>query len=331
MVWQQVRRVLLAVAFTAAAAVAARAEETVPPAVGPQTPAVGPQTPAAGPQTPAAGPQTPAPSAPQYRTVSVQEWVPETYPSTRTTYSTESKQETYTAYRCESTPEVRTRVCTVYHQVPETKTCTRTVCVCVPCVEERTVMQNHVTCKPVTHMVRRCVDKGHWECREVPCEPSCKERLRKCFRKKKDCCDSCEPCCPPPTKTVRVWVPCKVWEEVPVTSMERVCESRPVVCKVTTYKHETRQEAYQVCTMKCVPEQKTETYTVMVSKMVPYQSTRTVQVCVPHTETVTMTRMVCKTVQKQVAVETCCESPCGETSCCHTCGHKSRKRHGCCD
>ena len=134
-----------------------------------------------------------APCAPQFRTVCVTEWVPESYPCTRTCYRTECKQETYTAYRCESIPETRTRVCTVYNRVPEVRTVTRTVCVCVPTVEERTVMQTFVTCKPETTMVRTCVDRGHWECKEVPCEPSCRDHFKGLLHRHKHGCDSCEP------------------------------------------------------------------------------------------------------------------------------------------
>jgi hypothetical protein len=257
-------------------------------------------------------------------------------PCTRTVYKTEWRQETYTAYRCECVPETRTRTCTVYKQVPETRTETRTVCVCVPTVEERTVMQTHVTCKPVTTTCRRCVDRGHWECREVPCESRCHRwgnRLRGLFHHH-DCCDSCgnscntccEPCCPPPTKTVRVWVPCKVWEEYPVTHMQRVCESRPVTCKVTVMRRELRQEQYQVTCCKCVPEQRTETYTVLTSRRVPYQATRCVPVCVP-----------CVEQTPAPACGQCCEKPCCERSC-HTCSFRHWRsrcnglhfRHECC-
>ena len=48
----------------------------------------------------------------------------------------------------------------------------------------------------------------------------------------------------------------------------------------------------------------------------PYQATRTVCVSVPHTETVTCTRMVCRTVEKEVP----CEAACFET-CCAKKGH----------
>jgi hypothetical protein len=252
-----------------------------------------------------------APCAPATRTVCVNEWVPEQYQCTRTVYKTECKQETYTAYRCECVPETRTRTCTVYKMVPEVRTETRTCCVCVPCVEERTVMQACVTCKPVTKIVRKCVDKGHWECHEECCGPTLCDRVKKwCHRH--DCCYET----PVRTKTVKCWVPCKVWIECPVTCMERCCEYKPVVCKVTTYKRETRQYQVQVTCCKCVPEVRTETCTVMCRKLVPFEATRTVAHCVPVQETVTCCRMVCKSVMKQVpCCEPCCQPCCKK--CCH--------------
>jgi hypothetical protein len=287
MLWQHVRTALVAGGFVLVAA-SARADDCC----------------------------APAPCAPQYRTVCVKEWVPETYQSTCTVYKTECRTETYTAYRCETVPETRTRTVTVTKQVPEVQTRTRTFCVSVPTVETRTVMESYTVCKPVTTMCKRCVDKGHWECREVPCEK------KHHFRHKHDCCDDC---CPPPTKTVKVWVPCKVWEEYPVTKMVKSCESRPVQVQVTVCRKETRTEAYQVTVMRCVPEQRVETYSVCVTRNVPYQATRTVSVCVPHQETVTKTRMVCHTVQKQVP----CEESCCQVTCCKK-SHKLRKHHESC-
>ena len=71
---------------------------------------------------------------------------------------------------------------------------------------------------------------------------------------------------------------------------------------------------------------------VMTTRTVPYQATRTVKVCVPYTETVTMTRMVAKTVQKQVPVMTCggCGG-CGYEVGCGGCGggHHRGRRHTC--
>jgi hypothetical protein len=300
MVWQRVRFVLVAGVLMAGAAVSARAEDQAAP-------------------------------APATQTVTCTEWVPEQKQCTRTVYKTEYKQETYTAYRCECVPESRTYNVTVYKQVQDVKTVTRNYCVCVPTVEERTVMRAHVTCVPETKMVRKCVEKGHYECKEVPvCHP-----IKDCFKKlcHNDCC---EPCCPPPTKTVRVWVPCPVYKECPVTCMKRVCEYRPEKIKVCVNKMETRQEQCQVTYCKCVPEQQTRTCTVMVTKKTPYQATRCVPVCVPHQETYTVCRMVPRTVTKQVPV---CPAPCCETTCCkshchkwlHRCSGLHVRHSDCCD
>jgi len=282
-------------------------------------------------------PCPPADCGPAYKTVYVKEWVPEQYESTRTTYRTEWKEEKYTAYRTECVPETRTHTYTVNVMKPETRVETRTVTECVPVVEQRTVMQSHVVCKPVTTMARRCVDRGHWECRVVEVKPHLLKRLRNHFHKN-DCCDPCDPCCckPVETKVVRCWVPNKVWEEYPVTKMVKVCEQRPVTCNVTVYKPVTKQIQVNVTVCKCVPETRTATCTVMVRKCVPYEACRKVAVCVPMTEKVMCTRMVCRTVAKQVPCVPCCE----EVTCCKPrhrllglFGGHGRHGHGssCCD
>lgn len=245
----------------------------------------------------------PAPCA--TRTVCCTEWVPEQYQTTRTTYKTEYRQEAYTAYKCETYSELCSRQVTCYKSVPEFTTQVVNYTVCVPCVEEKTVMQACVTYKPVTKMVCKTVDQGHWECREVPCGPSICDRIRSHFHH--DCC--CEAPCVK-MKTVKCWVPCPVTIQCPVTCMERCCEYRPVVVRCCSYKTECHQKTVQVCSYRCVPETHTEQFTVCKTRMVPVQATRCVAVCVPCTETVTCCRMVARTVTKQIP----CESPCG--SCC---------------
>jgi len=268
------------------------------------------------------------------KTIQVTECVPETYETTRTAYRYECKQETYTAYKTECVPETRTRVCTVYKRVPEMRTEVRNVCVKVPCVEERTVMKRHWEKQTCTHMVCKTVDRGHWECKEVPCAGALfGSWLHKCCHHS-DCCDACEPCCPPPTRTVKCWVPCKVTEQCPVTTCKRVCVE--VCCKVnvTVCKTVVKQECHQVCCYKCVPEQKTECYTVNVRRCVPYQACRTVRVCVPYQEKVTCCRMVARTVTRQVECAPACP-PC--SSCGNECCEGSHRRfaglfhreHGC--
>jgi hypothetical protein len=250
------------------------------------------------------------------QTVRCPEWVCEPVQCTRTAYRMESREESYT--------------CTVNKMVPETTTVMRSYCVTVPTVETRTIMKAHVSCVPVTTMVRKCVDKGHYECREVPCEPR-KHHLRNflghlCGRKN-DCCEPCDPCCPPPTKIVKVWVPCPVWVETPVTCMKRVCEYKPETIQVTVCKTEVKQEPVQVTTYKCVPEQQTRT--------------RTVCVCVPYQETYTVNKMVQRWVDRPVSgTGDCCESTsCCQPTCCEPapcCGKSHRfaglhwRASGCC-
>lgn len=301
MIWKHVRIALLAGGIFAAAAVTARADDCAPAAC-----------------------------APKCRTVCVNEWVPETYTTTRTVYKTECRQEAYTAYRCESVPETRTRTCTTYERVCETKNVTKKVCVMVPCVENRTVCKKVWECVPETKCVRKCVDKGHWECKEVECGPTLRERLKKHFHKN-DCCDSCSNDCCPRTKTVRCWVPCPTWEEHTCTVMKKVCRTVSETCQVTVCKPTWKEEVCQVQCWKCVPKCHTETYTVCVQRKVPYQCTRTVKVCVPCQETVTCCRMVCRKVEKQVPV---CETSCCETTCCKPKCHGKllsfHKKSGCC-
>jgi hypothetical protein len=264
---------------------------------------------------------SPAPCAPAMKTICVEECVPEYYTTCKTVYRKEKVCEKYTAYKCIKVPENRTRCVTYYEKVPCVETRTRTVCVSVPCTEQRTCMEKHWVCKEVTTCKRKCIDKGHYECKEVPCGPSFMERLSKLCSKKKDCCDPCNPCnccepCPK-TKTVKVWVPCKVWVEEPCTKWQKVCEYRPVTKCVTVCKKQTRCETYQVKVCKCVPRTKTECYTVCVEKKVPYEATRWVCKCVPHQEKVTCCRMVKRMVQKQVPVcDPCCPPPCCNSGCC---------------
>jgi hypothetical protein len=271
-----------------------------------------------------------SPCAPALRTITVTEWVPETYEAIRTCYRTEYVCEKYTAYRTECVPETRTRTVTVNRLVPVTVNEVRTVYTCVPTVETRTCYRTVVKCVPVTVVTRKCVDMGHYECREVPVREGCFTRMRKHFHHRDDCCEPCPP--PPCTKTVKVWVPCKVWVETPVTTMKRVCETVPETVQVTVNKMVPVQKTFPVTTYKCVSEPKVETCTVLVPRQVAYEATRTVAKCVPVQEKVQMCRLVPRTVQKQVAEECCVTF----TACCggHRLfgrGHGHGHRSSCCD
>jgi hypothetical protein len=255
---------------------------------------------------------TPAPAygdcggcGPSYRTIWVTEYRREAYEATRTVYTTAYRDEAYTAYREECVPEVRTRTCTTYHRVPEYRDVVRCVTEYVPSCETRTVFEKHTVCRQVTEYRTKCVDRGHYECQEVPVTDWFAG-----FRKKScggcgDCCNTCEPC--QRTRTKRVWVSCMTTESYPVcrTVHETVCTPRTVTVNVC--KPVTRQVVEKVCTYKCVPECKTETYTVNVRKCVAFQATRKVAFCVPSVEKYTATRCVPVQVAKQVPVAECCE------------------------
>jgi hypothetical protein len=273
-------------------------------------------------------PVSAAPCAPAFRTITVTEWVSETYSAVRTSYRTECATETYTAYKTECATETRTRQLTINKMVPEVHTAFKTVYTCVPTVETRTSYKTVVSYVPETIVTRKCVDQGHWECREVPVKESCISKLKKHFHKP-DCCECPAPVC---TKTVKVWCPNKVWIETPVTVTKKVCSTVPYTVQVTVNKMVPSQQSYQYTTYKCVPEIKVETYTVQVPHQVAYQATRTVSRCVPVQETVQLCRMVPRCVTKVVPVESCCT-----TICCSS-GHKffakkAHKHHAapCCD
>jgi hypothetical protein len=309
MIWQHVRVAVLAGGIVVASGMSVRGEDA-PPAAG---------------AAPAAAP------CPQYRTICVNEWVPENYTKCVTVYKKVCVEEKYTAYRCETVPETKTRTVQVCEYVPTEQEVVRHVCVSVPHVEQRTTYEKHWVCKPECRTERKCVDKGHYECREVPCGPSFSERAHKLLHRG-GCCEDecCAPC--PRTKTVKCWVPCPTWEEKTVTCMKRVCECRPVTCNVTVCRTETKEVREKVTVQKPVYKSKTETYTCNVTKRIPYEATRSVEKCVPEQKTVTCCRMVCRQVQKQVPVVTCCE----EAACCkqgffHRFGGHGGHSHGCCD
>ncbi|SRR6266545_2237203 len=273
----------------------------------------------AGPARADHGCGSPAPCAPAMRTIYVNECVPETYQTQRVVYRHECRTENYTAYRCESVPVTRERVVTSYQRVCEMRTEVRRTCVRVPVCEQRTVMKPCWSWQCVTEMRTRCVDRGHYECREVP--------VHHHRRHHNDCCAPC-------TKTVKVWVPCKVTECYPVTCRKKVCTMVPHVVRVNTCRTEWREHTVQVPCWKCVPVHRTVRETCCVTRTVPYQATRTVRVCVPHTEMVTCTRYVTRCVARQVPGDNC---ECSATVCCSSGSRKHglggrwmRSRH-CCD
>jgi hypothetical protein len=243
----------------------------------------------------------PKATGPCMKTIKVTECVPEKYQVTRKCYRVECRQETVKGFRCETVCEQRERVCTVVRRIPETKTVTQKVCCHEYTCEDRVVMKKCYEYRQVTCNVKKCVSRGHWECKEVCKDPCFLEKL-------------CNPCACGHTVTKKCWVHCPVYQECPVTKCQKVCVEKPVTCKVKVCKPVYKEVQVQVCSYRCVEEKVVQKYTCPVTRQVPCETTRTVRVCVPYEETVWCTRMVTRCVERQVPVTECCA-----TTCCKPC------------
>src|SRR5262249_21868727 len=221
----------------------------------------------------------------------------------RVTYKTEQRCEKYTAYKCETYTECCERTVTRNRRVTEWVDQCKTVCVRVPVCEERTVCRPCYRYVTETKMVTRCVDKGHWECREEYShwKAFCNGLSGLCQRHN-DCCDPCgqqgcgqqgcgqqgcgqqgcgqQQCCQQQCQNNcvqrRVWVPCMVQEQCPVTCCRKVCEMKTEVCKVTTYRTEQRQVNCKVCVVRCIPETCVVKENVCKTRQGPHEYTRNV-------------------------------------------------------
>ncbi len=297
MILCRVRKFLIAAVLLAVAPLMARAEEaaqgvkTAPPAS--PTPAVVSSSSGACGGT---------------MTVKVCEMVPVVKDVTRTVYKPVTKEVMVTEYTTQMVQEVKTKTYTEYKRVTETVMKPVTKTIKVPVTECRTEMHSRWKLESYTTYKTKTVDKGHYECREVPAGPGLFDRL--CSKK----CDPCNPCgscntCPK-MKTVKCWVPCCVTECVPVCKKKLVKECYPVTKQVCTYKCQTVTEMVPCCVTKCIPECKTCSYTVCKKVCVPHQVKKCVTTCEPVCETVKVTVCEPRWVDKQVA----CSSPCS-TSC----------------
>ena len=272
----------------------------------------------------------------------------------RTIYVNETTYETRKVMTTECRPETRERSYNVCRRVPYKETVTeeytvmvqktamrkvtetvykpvvRTVSqnftVMVPHVERRQGVQHVVECRPEQAVRTICVDRGHWETREiqVPCY-GYGYGYGYAYRSGCGGCGSCGTCAPPTvTRCVRVWVPQYVQQQVAYTVMKQYVVAKPYEYCVTVCKPETRTRQVQVCEqvaqqivrevpiVTCVPEKKIRTFDVTRYKdvtetkvdkyavMVPYQVEKTVQVpvvrCVPKTVQCTVRKWVCDPV-----------------------------------
>ena len=231
----------------------------------------------------------------------------------------------------------------VYHDVqrqysvcvPVSATKTEQYTVMVPHFETRQGARTVTQCVAVQEFRTQCVDRGHWEDREVACSSGCASTgCGGCGGCASSGCGSCAPaatCCA--TAHVRTWVPNVVQQQVPCTVMKPHCVQVPYtyqvqVCtpdvrtrtfQVCSYHQEVRTATERVCDYRC----ETRVNKVTVTECSYEQRTRVVPytVCVPKTETrneqvttyecravpktETYTVMVPQTVQKQIEVEVC--------------------------
>jgi len=232
-------------------------------------------------------PCAPAPCVPQK--VMCCEMVPEQRQCVRTVYKMQEKVEKYTAYKCVPTMEERTRTVCCPRYVTETVMVNKTCVERVPVWQDKVITKTRYVTQQVCETRTRCVDRGHWEYKEVPV---CGGGLLR----KGDCCDCC-----PKTKCVKCWVPCKVMETYQVTCCKRVPVCETCTVKVCCYKTVCKTIQVPCTRTRCVMEQKVEKYQCCVNKMVPYEATRTVCCCVPVQENYTVTVCVPKWVEKTIA------------------------------
>lgn len=265
---------------------------------------------------------------PCMRTVTCTEWVPERYTVKRKVYRVSYRKVACQSFRCERVCVQRDQVCNVVRRIPCYRTVTRKVCCRTWGWETRTVNRRCYQYKQVTCMVKKCVRRGHWECRQVETFMS---KLQGCLGglgggglcNRNNCCDPCDPCCNTRTHCPRytsrkVWVNCPEYRMCPVTKCVKVCVNKPVCCKVRVCHRTYKTVSHKVCTYKCVTEQVTRKVNCWVTRKVPCTTYRCERVCVPHEETVTCCRMVPRTVTRQVPVSDCCNTCCS-SSCCDPC------------
>ncbi len=270
----------------------------------------------------------------------------------RTVYVRETRMETRTINVTECRPEQRQRSFTVCRRVPYQETVTQAYTVMVqktqmkrivetvykpvmhtvnqqytvmvPHCEQRQGVQHVVQCYPVQETRAVCVDRGHWETREVqvPCG-GYPVRCGGCAgygyyggSYGRGACGTCGGCgtCPPPTVTrcVRVWVPQIVQQQVAYTVMKQQLVARPYTYNVTVCKPETRVRQVQVCERVaeqvtrdvpvtiCVPEQRTRTFNITRYKDVSENRVENYTVNVPHTVQKTIQVPVSQCVPKTV-------------------------------
>jgi hypothetical protein len=154
---------------------------------------------------------------------------------------------------CAPAPATKLVTVTEYKKVPVEKMVTVREVKSVPVKETREITT--YSTKKVTEQVpvTKCVDKGHFECREVVVG----QRSHRVPVTTQDACGNCvtrcERVCEPVVRTQKVWVPNVVKESgtATVTRCVKVPEKKTV--EVTTCKKVVTEKQVKVCAYECVP------------------------------------------------------------------------------
>jgi hypothetical protein len=150
-------------------------------------------------------------------------------------------------------PATKLVTVTEYKKVPVEKIVTVRQIKSVPVKETREITT--YSTKKVTEQVpvTKCVDKGHYECREVVVG----QRSHRVPVTTKDACGNCvtrcERVCEPVTRTQKVWVPNVVKETSMATVTRCISVPEKKTVEVTTCKKVAEERKVTVCAYECVP------------------------------------------------------------------------------
>jgi hypothetical protein len=196
---------------------------------------------------------------------------------TVTEYQKVPVQKTVTAYETAYSDEKRTVQKVVHTPVEKTVTVKETKM--VP-VQEQVQVTRHVRSTVSEQVpVTKCVDNGHYECREV----ACGTRARKVPVTTTDSCGrcvtTCQTVCEPVVRTQKVWVP-NVTQVTSYVTRNR-CVTQPVTETVNVTRYQAVTEDKQVKVTTHEAKTVSEEVTVRVARKVPVQKTVTAYECVP--------------------------------------------------
>src|SRR5262249_32868916 len=250
----RVRNLVFAGALLAVVPFAAVGQEKVIPKAEPKAmPPATTVTPAPVTTVPGAPWPEPCPPAPcpAPTTRKVCKMVPTQVQETRTVMKQVQKQVCYTAYREETVQEKKCVPVTTYKKVTETVMEQKTVCVKIPCMEEKVVMEKRKKIEWVTECKTKTKVSFHKECKTIGGKGCLGGKLGGCCGDKcgGGCGDGCGGGCG--GISIPVWKPhCETYTttcRVPKCTYECV----PVCKKVCTYRTEMQTKCVPVCKTRC--------------------------------------------------------------------------------